>query len=228
MEDVDIRELMDVIKSKLLFIIILTNIVIICGTAYLKFFKTPEYKSSTTIVLASNSGEASTITTSDVTINKNLVSTYSQIAKSRRVLDPVISSLGLNLSYEELAKKITVSEVGDTEIIQISVVDKDASIASLITNQIAKSFTEEVSDIYNMKNVKILDVGTTADKPYNVNYIKQFWVSFAIGLGLSLVIVFSIYFLNNTIKTPEEIETKIGLPILGRIPLQKGSKKHVR
>jgi len=228
MEDVDIRELLDVIKSKLLFIIILTNVIIICGTAYLKFIKVPEFKSSTTIVLASNSGETSSITTSDVTINKNLVSTYSQIAKSRRVLDPVINSLGLNLSYEELAKKITVSEVGDTEIIQISVVDTDANIAMQITNEMAKSFTEEVSDIYNMKNIKVLDVATTSDKPYNIDYIKQFVISFAIGLGLSLLIVFMIYFFDNTLKTPEQVETKIGLPILGRIPLQKGSKKHVR
>ena len=128
------------------------------------------------------------------------------------------------MTYEQLSKKITVTQVSDTEIIQISVVDPDAELASNITNKIAEVFTSEVSNIYNMKNIKILDVAIKASKPYNIDYVKQFFISLAAGLLLSLAIVFMFYFFDNTIKTTEQVETKLGLPILGRVPLQKGKK----
>lgn len=224
MDDVDLRELFDLIKSKIFFIVILTNIVIICGTLYIKFLRVPEYKSSSTIVLSSNSSDTTTITSSDVTLNKNLVSTYSQIAKSRSVLETVIDYYHLDMTYEQLSKKITVSQVTDTEIIQIAVTDPDAQLAANITNKIAEVFANQVSDIYNMKNIKILDVAIKTTKPYNIDYIKQFFLSLAVGLGLSLVIVFMFYFFDNTIKTIEQVEAKLELPILGRIPLQKGKK----
>src|SRR5574344_631525 len=217
MDDVDFREILDVIKDKIFFIVIFTNLVIICGTLYVKYFKVPEYKSSSTIVLSSNSSDTTTITSSDVTLNKNLVSTYSQIAKSRSVLEEVINFYSLDMSYEELSKKITVSQVSDTEIIQISVADGNAEAAANITNKIAEVFTKKVSDIYNMKNIKILDVAIEASKPYNIDYLKQFAISFAAGLVISLSIVFMIYFFDNTIKTTDQVESKLGLPILGRI-----------
>ena len=190
----------------------------------MKFLRVPEYKSSSTIVLSSNSSDTTTITSSDVTLNKNLVSTYSQIAKSRSVLETVIDYYHLDMTYEQLSKKITVSQVTDTEIIQIAVTDPDAQLAANITNKIAEVFANQVSDIYNMKNIKILDVAIKTTKPYNIDYIKQFFLSLAVGLGLSLVIVFMFYFFDNTIKTIEQVEAKLELPILGRIPLQKGKK----
>ena len=224
MEDVDLREIFDLVKSKILFIIIFTVTIVLCGILYMNFFKVPEYKSSSTIVLSSNNTDTSTITSSDVLLNKNLVSTYSQIAKSRTVLETVINFYKLNMTYEQLSKKITVTQVSDTEIIQISVVDPDAKLASNITNKIAEVFTSEVSNIYNMKNIKILDVAIKASKPYNIDYVKQFFISLAAGLLLSLAIVFMFYFFDNTIKTIEQVEAKLELPILGRIPLQKGKK----
>ena len=39
------------------------------------------------------------------------------------------------------------------------------------------------------------------------------------------MIVFIMYYFDTTIKTKEEIEEKVGLPVLGIIPLKKETRK---
>lgn len=223
MEEIDLRDFWDLIKSKILLIINCTLVFAICGLVYLAFINVPKYKSTTSIVLASNSSDG--VTTSDLTINKNLVQTYSEIVRSRKVIEKAINDLGLDVTYSTLVKNVSVSSVSNTEIIKISVSDINANNATKITNSIAEVFIDEVSGLYNMTNVKVLDSASTPVNPYNVNYVKTIGISVIAGLIFSFVIIFLIYYFDNTIKSPEQVESKIGLPILGRIPLYKKGGK---
>ena len=90
------------------------------------------YQSYTTVILGSSANTSNSITQNDINLNKNLVSTYAQIVKSKRVLEQVITQLDLDIEYEELANKISVGSVNDTEIIKISVSDSDAVRAKIL------------------------------------------------------------------------------------------------
>ena len=81
------------------------------GCLYSIFFQKPMYNSYTTVILSS---AETTITTNDITLNKNLVDTYAEIVKSKRVLNQVIATLDLDVKYEALAESIGVSAVNDT------------------------------------------------------------------------------------------------------------------
>ena len=114
MEEIDLKELFEFFKSKLsLFFIIVVGVTLI-GSIYGLFIQKPMYSSDTTVILSTSD---STITQSDLTLNKNLVDTYAEIVKSRRVLDQVIENLSLDINYNSLASSISVSAVNDTEII---------------------------------------------------------------------------------------------------------------
>ena len=105
-------------------ILLIVAIFIAIGIIYTIGFVTPMYTSSTTLVLATSensTSKANTITTTDITLNSKLVSTYSELVKSKNVLRQVISNLGIDIKEEELKKNITVSSVKDTELIEISV-----------------------------------------------------------------------------------------------------------
>ena len=127
----------------------------------------------------------------------------------------------MTISYENLVKHIEVSSISNTEIIKISVSNTDPVVASTITNAVAESFTNEVTDIYKVANVRILDRANIPEKPYNVNYIQTELIMFVLGLLSSVFIIFLMYYFDNTIKSAEQVEAKLGLPILGRIPLSK-------
>jgi len=226
MEEIDLKELLEFIKNKIGMLIMITVGVCLLGCIYGLLIQKPLYNSYTTVILGGNeTTNSSTITQSDIALNKNLVNTYAEIVKSRRVLDQVIAELELDIKYETLSNKISVSSVNNTEIIKINVNDTDSLKAKNIANITANFFAKEVVELYNMNNVNILDEAIESDKPYNINIVKQIIIYFIIGFILASGILFLIYYFDRTIKSAEQVEQKIKLPILGRVQeFSKGGK----
>ena len=216
MEEINLKELFDYFKSKLKWIMVTVIILIVIGNIYTIITRVPMYKSDTTIVLVSENDKE--YNTSELQLNKNLVGTYSEIIKSRKVLEPVIENLRLKYTYAELKSNVTVTSVANTEIIRVTVSDKKAENATKIANEIADVFTAEVQKIYKLNNVSVVDKAVMNTKPYNVNFVKDNLIYIALGLILSSGMIFIKFYFDTTIKTSEEIENKLGLTILGVVP----------
>lgn len=223
MEEIDLKELFEFIKNKLGLLIIITVGICLLGCVYGLFLQKPMYKSYTTIIL---SGSDSQITQSELSLSKSLVDTYAEIVKSRRVLEQVIEELNLDTTYEKLSNKISVTSVNNTEIIKIIVTDTDPTEAKNIANVTANYFTKEVVDLYKVNNVNVLDEANTTNIPYNINVAKQIIIYLFIGFIIGAGVLFIIFYFDRTIKSAEQVEQKIKLPILGSVEeYQKGGKK---
>ena len=223
MEEIDLKELFIYIKNKIGLLIIITFGITLIGSLYGLLIQKPMFNSYTTVVLGGTESSNTGITQNDININKNLVDTYAEIVKSRSVLDKVIDELKLDMTYNQLGKIISVSALNDTEIIKITVDNEDAILAKNIANSTAKFFIVEVKSLYNMDNVNVLDEAIVSDSPYNVNVLKQTLIYVLIGLVVAFGVVFIVFYFDRTIKTVEQVEQKIKLPILGTV--QKSGKK---
>ena len=222
MEEIDLKEFIMLFWNKKVSIILITIIFMFIGIIYSVGFVTPKYTSSTTLLLAtseSSNSKTNTITTSDITLNSKLVSTYSELVKSKNVTRQVISNLGINETEDELRNSITVSSVKDTELIKISVTDKNATNAYNIANEIAKVFTQKVSEIYNINNVQILDQAEISTTPSNINHAKDIIMFTFVGLFVAIVFVLVANMLDTTIKSSEEVEKLCNVPVIASIPL---------
>lgn len=222
MEEIDLRELFSFFKNKIFVFFVIFIGVCLLGCLYAFFIQKPMYNSYTKVIL---SGE-NTITQTELNLNKNLVDTYAEIVKSRRVLEQVIAELDLEETYEELSNKISVSSVNNTEIIKITVADSNPIEAKNVANVTANFFSKEVVKLYNMNNVNVLDEANEANEPYNINIPKQVIIYFFIGIIIALSILFIIFYFDRTIKSVEQVEQKIKLPILGGVEeYKKGGKR---
>lgn len=225
MEEIDLKELFQTFWNKKIHILLITLIFIVIGIIYTIGFVAPMYTSSTTLVLAGadrttdTNKQGSTITTTDVTLNSKLVETYSVILQTKDVLREVIKNLGINISEEEIKNNITVSAVKNTEVIQISVNNENATNAAKITNEIAKVFSKKVGEIYNINNVYVLDEAEVSTNPSNINHTKDIVVFAFIGLVISVMYVLIANMLDTTVKTQEDIEKAIKIPVLATIPI---------
>lgn len=234
MEELDLKELLLLFWNKKIKILLIVAIFIAIGIIYTIGFVTPVYTSSTTLVLAKSdtTSTSDTITASDITLNSNLVSTYSELAKSKNVVRQVISNLGIEIDEEKLIDNIAVSSRKNTELIEIAVTNEYASNASKIANEIAKVFSEKVTEIYNINNVHVVDEAEIEEEPSNVNHIKDIIMFTFIGLVVAILYVLVLNMLDTTIKTAEEVERQFKVPVLASIPLYtfdlektKGGKK---
>ena len=223
MEELDLKELFAIFWNKKVQIILIVLIFMVIGIIYTVGFTSPKYSASTSLVLAGteNNGGTSTntITATDVTLNSKLVSTYSELVKSKNVTRQVISNLGIDETEDELRNSITVSSVKDTELIKISVTDKNATNAYNIANEIAKVFTQKVSEIYNINNVQILDQAEISTTPSNINHAKDVIMFTFVGLFVAIVFVLVANMLDTTIKSSEEVEKLCNVPVIASIPL---------
>ena len=192
--------------------------VVLCvsaGTAYTILVQKPEYKSRATIILSSD--KSKTTVQSEITANKNLIETYTEVVKSHRVLDRVIQENNLTESYDGLVSKINVSSLKNTEIISISVVDANAYRSYEIANWVADIFKEEISQIYNDTSVNILDHAVEPRSPYNIDVVKQEIIYTAAGMVLGFGIILVLFYFDRTIKTTEQIDEIFKLPIFGQV-----------
>ena len=225
MEEIDLKELFEMFWNKKVQIILIILIFMVIGIIYSVGFVTPMYSSSTTLVLAgtaSSTGEQSTntITTADLSINSQLVSTYSELVKSKNILGQVIANLGINIDEEELRKNVEVTSVEDTELIEITVSNENAEYAARIANEIANVFEQRIAkEIYNINNVHIVDEATVPEAPSNVNHLKDIVIFAFIGVVVAVMYVLIVNMLDTTVKTQEDIEKSIKIPVLASIPM---------
>ena len=216
MEEINLKEVYSYFKSKILWILLAIVAIIIIGNVYTIITREPMYRSNTTIVLVGESKDG--YSQSDSQLNQNLIGTYSEIIKSRKVLSQVIENLKLKMSVEKLSNNITTTSVEDTEIIQITVANANAKDAKKITDEVAKVFSEEIQDIYNLENVAIIDKAELSKNPYNINYVKDNIIYLMVGFVLSFGIVFIMYYFDTSIKSSEVVEEKLGLTVIGVVP----------
>ena len=208
MEELDLKDLFNIFWNKKLYIILIVLIFIVLGVIYTVGFTKPMYSSSTTLVLAGagNNGNERTnsITATDVTLNSQLVSTYSVLVRSRDVLNQVISNLDMDISWESLSKNVSVSAVDDTEVIEISVTTENAEDSAKIANETAKVFTEKVAEIYNINNVHVVDEAEVEYTPSNINHQKDVIIFAFIGLVIAIIYVLIANMVDTTIKTADD------------------------
>ena len=223
MENLDLKELFNMFWARKVQVILIVIIFVVIGFLYSYLYVSPQYKAYTTLVLATstteNNNSSETITTSDITLNKNLLSTYSKLIQSKTVLRQVISNLNINRSEDVLKNNVSVSAVSDSQLIQINVVDDDPYQAKIIANEVAKVFSQEVEVIYKINNIHIVDEAEKPNSPYNINHIKDLMMFGFVGLVVACIYVLIANMLDTTVKSKEDVEKKIGLTVLVNIPI---------
>lgn len=227
MEEINLKRLVEVAFSLKWIIIGMAILMAAIGSLYSYVYVVPVYDSSIKLVLSQvqtadkDSQDSDSITQTDITMNNQLVATYTEIIKSKDVLKRVIENLNLDITQDSLNKKIKVSSVTGTQVLQITITDENAENAKNIVTEIGKVFTEEVQTIYNMNNVKVIEEAEVSNKPSNINHVKDIIIFEILGIFLSCGIVLIIYLIDTTIKDEKDIENEIGVASLGMLPLYK-------
>ncbi len=189
---------------------------------YCKYFMIPVYESNATLYIGGDIDNDSSIAYNDLLIGDRLVNDYREIVKSRRITGIVIERLGIkDLSLSEFAEKLNVQSKKDTRLIEISAQDCNPEIAMNMVNTVAEVFREEIVKIMEVKNIQIIDSAIVNKNPIKPDVKMNVAVALVLGIMIGLGIIFFIEFLDNTIKTSEDIEKYLELPVIATIPVIK-------
>lgn len=225
-DEMTLEDIFKALKKRWLLIVSVTLMFLMGGSVFVLFFgPVPQYQSSTTVLVDYRASETEALTQNDINLSQKLVQTYTEIIKSLTILNPVIEEMDLSLTPNELLKKIAVSQVNETEIIKISVTDEDPILARDIANTLAQTFSEEISHIMKVDSTSILDEAVLPTTPLAQNKVTKIAIAGILGMMVSVGLVFLFEYLDRSIKTADETEHLLGVPVLGVIPKSKAEGK---
>jgi capsular polysaccharide biosynthesis protein len=220
-ETISLKELFETIKKRLLMILLITVAAVAISGVVSYLVLTPIYQSSTQFLVNHSKVDQPVISSGDIRTNLELINTYNDIIKSPIILDKVISELELvDKSATSLNSQITVGTRNNSQVVSITVQDPDPALAVKIANTVALVFQREIATIMNVDNVSILSEAKLAENPMPVkpNPKLNMAIAFVVGLMIGVGLAFLLEFLDNTIKTEQDIEKHLGLSVIGAIP----------
>lgn len=217
-EVIDLVEILYAIRQHLLEVILATVVAAIIGFAASKFLMTPKYDSSALMIVNTRQDVNANVTSDQINSATKLVSTYSIIIKSDTVLQQVIDNLGLNLTYAQLNKRVTVAAVDDTQVMKITVQSDSPEWARQVCEQIITVAPDVIKEAVEAGSVKVISNPSLATEPVSPNIKKNTMLAAAVGFVLVIGIIVLQVLLDNKINTEEDVTKYLDMTVLGVIP----------
>ena len=218
-ETISLKELFDILKKRFNLIAVITLAAVALAGVISFFFLTPIYQSSTQILVNKANEDQMGYTAADVQTNLQLINTYNVIIKSPAILEIVIEELDLDMTTGQLNEKITVQSEKDSQVINLSVQDEDPYQAATIANKTAEIFQQEIVNIMSVDNVSILAMAEVTENqgPVKPKPLLNIAIALVVGLMVGVGAAFLLEYFDNTIKTEQDVEKILELPVLGVI-----------
>lgn len=215
--EIDLVELLGVILHNL-WIIIVSGVIVAAAALLVSYFIiTPKYESVTKIYVISKTN-ADTMTYSDLQAGSTLTKDYKELVKSRPVLEEVLAETGIDVELKDLEEQITVEVPQDTRIVSITVEDKDPYEARIIADSVRIAASKHIREVMDTEAVNVVEEASLPIEKSSPSILKNTAIGYAVGLFLAIAIVIINYIMDDTIKTPDDVEKFLGVSVLGSIP----------
>ncbi|MDZ4180968.1 MAG: polysaccharide biosynthesis tyrosine autokinase [Coriobacteriia bacterium] len=295
MEELDLRDYLNVIRARK-WVIIQAVVVVTLVALIVSLLQSPVYEGEAKVLISEKGSSADLFGSLGLDISSQPergLQTQVQLMQVRPLLENTIRKLDLGMSPEDLAKRVEVSAVGQTNIVTIVAKDGDAQAAADIANTLAEEFVgwsreykresitaaaDEVETRLEAARGEILELGrriqregksddlsaelaiatgnyttlaakleelriqaqlevgsgrivspaAVAEEPVEPSPLRNTALGLVVGLVFGLGLAFLYEYLDNTIKSSEEAEKLLGVPVLGLIPAEKYDKDERR
>ncbi|MDO4670896.1 MAG: hypothetical protein Q4A67_05415 [Aerococcus sp.] len=174
----------------------------------------PQYDSTAQLVVQANAAAAQN---QDQNQKNNPSKTVADTLVTPTILQPAIDALGLKMSPDELAQKITVQAKGQSQVLNVTVRDESPYQGTKIVNAVSDSFTERAPEILGVTRVTIL---TPAEVDTHKDFPSPIWsglIGAAIGLVIAGVYVLVMTMRDDTVYS-EDIVHEVGWSLIGVVP----------
>ncbi len=218
-----VRTYLEILRRYLLWIVLL---LIIGGSIGFGYSHTlPRlYRSYASVIVVPVRSDNTTEVVQGSNYVANIVPSYSKLATTPYVLQPVIDNLGLNETTTQLARKVDVQILVNTVIIQISVTDESPVRAQQIAEAINESLVSAVEELSpTIGNTPAVELETISPASLPSNFVSPDWRLFTLGGALiGLVLAIALGLLREQLRShPRNVDDLAALPdvaVLGDVP----------
>jgi capsular polysaccharide biosynthesis protein len=221
-DTLSLKDVLGVLRRRFWIVLVIVFIAEVLAALLSYVILPPVYQADTSLIV--NEKQTATqgtnsIDYSQIQTSQALAVTYAKIITSRAILQDTVDTLRLPETLKQLTAMTTVQVEGSTEIIDVSVKDKDAARAANIANTIANSFITQLPTLVNrVENVSVIDRAVPVTEQVSPRPLLNIAVAFVAALMLGVLLAFLVDYFDDTVKTPGDIKKLFGLRVLAVVP----------
>ena len=214
-------EIFHLLKEHIRLVIILPIMCSIVMAAYAYLVLRDVYTASTSMyVLAQASDIPATNLSTDLSASQMISNDVAILLGSDRVLEETASDLGL----ESLAAyDTTIDSETTSRVITLSVSGPNPQTAASIANAMVRNVSEIAQEVMDVESVNAIDRAMPPSSPSGPSRPLYVVVAFVGGLFLDMAILLIGEMLNTKVRSDEEVEELLHIPVIGHVPMMGGN-----
>jgi capsular polysaccharide biosynthesis protein len=210
------RDYVPVLRKRWPLILAIIAVAVVASYLFTRL-QTPIYRATVFLTVSSRADYGQTL------VIENRLRQYARQLQTDRIATAVNDRLNLDLALERLRSKVKVSAVPEDLLLQIEVDDTDANRARDISfawaGEFARFHQESNAAIDPRERIEV----DLLDKPQPavLNWPKRTQIVLAaaiLGLLAGTVLAFLLEYLDDTIKSGEDVDRYVRAPVLAAIP----------
>lgn len=226
-EIIKLEDILDVLKKGWKLIVSITIIFTLAAALISCFIIRPKYETTVKLfigkqtVVSAGSQQNKGYDSSEVSMYQNLMGTYAQIISTKNSIGTALKNIGFENSaanVDSVIKGLSVSPSKDTQILTITYTSMDKAEVVPVINSITNVFINQSKVLIPNGSVHVIESAVQPTGAVSPNTTLNTIIGFIIGLVVSIALVFLLEYLDNTVKSANELEKLLGYPVIGAIP----------
>lgn len=227
----ELSDYIRILRKNWLVIVIATLLGVSIAAGY-SLTRTPMYESTSTVFVSTQTGETTSELQQGSQFTQGRITTYVGLVDQPYVLVPVIQELGIQVSVESLAERVTASADLNSTLINVTALDSDPIMAADLANAVGASLAEAVETLETrdgqqaspLKLTRVRDAAAPLS-PVSPNVPLNLALGGLVGLALGIGFAVLRAVLDNRVRTSRDVEQLTDRPIIGAIPFDPKAKE---
>lgn len=207
-----------IIRARWKTVIFVTSFVTLLTIILTLFVLQPVYQCNVKMFIGKSIDEDGNYSNNDIVMYQSLMKTYVEIINTEDLIERSLSKIDSKVEPAEVLSNLSVEAINDTQILQVTLEGKDKKEIYKILASITEEFVATAKTVLPNGNVQVIRNAKEPQKQISPNIKINIVIGILSGVLLGAIIVFIKEFKGDCIETKEEVEEKIGIPVLGTIP----------
>ena len=225
---INILEYISEIKKNCRNIIIIALSFILISSIYTSFFMNKDYEATVKVFIGKQKFKNTTesYNNEEITLYQRLITTYSEVIKSKKLINKSINESKINslrevdgkIEYGSVIGDLTVNPITNTQIIELKYTSKNPQQSYNLLYSMTENLIAYSKELYPTVNIKVLEQVNVNSGTLMSKKIMIIGMAFIGGLIVGIGGVIMMMYFNNTFKSKKSLEEELGLAVLGTIP----------
>lgn len=228
----ELRRYLAILRRRALLIVL--AVVVAGAYAWATADRTVTYTATSTLYVGAESFSTERGPDSNLSGDLNagitqLIRTFATMIDTPTIAADAVALSGAPRSAEGVVASTSAAPVPGTNILRVSVTDVDPSIAQDLANSMTEAFVTRIGEFEPDQTAAEGDVPSAPARIFeraafpgvsqSPSVASDILVASTLALLLSAGLVLLVEYLDVTLKTPEDAEAKLDLPVIGVVPL---------